>query len=97
MKKVTIKKTTENHSIHLDTRLSSDEGIDFAWITGDIDAKRPLGSTNFNVLNQVEYKANKAAAKAAYADFRDLLDSYTDDFVGTITEEEVIDDGENDA
>lgn len=91
MKKTTTKTSTTRNNIHLATQLVSDSDVLFGEITGDIDTAHPLGMTSFSVYDQESYQENKADAKAAYATFCSLLESYTDDFVGTVTTEEIID------
>lgn len=49
--------------------LCSDEGEQFAVMTGTLNSTHPFGSTEFVVHETAEFSANEAAAKEAYTAF----------------------------
>ena len=77
------KRSTTVNTISWATALQDDRGVQFAAMSGSLDATHPLGQISFTVHNTEVYLANAAEAKLAYADFVREVTEASLDFVGS--------------
>ena len=76
------KRSTTVNTISWAMALEDDRGIQFAAITGSLDATHPLGQISLMVHNPVIYQAYAAEAKHAYTEFAREVTEAAIDFVG---------------
>ena len=87
------KRSTTVNTISWATALQDDRGVQFAAMSGNLDASHPLGQISFTVHNPGVYLTNAAEAKQAYADFVREVTEASLDFVGstvTVTGDDLI-------
>ena len=77
------KRSTTVNTISWAAALQDDRGVQFAAMSGSLDAAHPLGQISFTVHNTEVYQANAAEAKQAYADFVREVTEASLDFVGS--------------
>lgn len=88
----TTKKTTKVvTSMTWSSVLKTEDGTQFATMTGAIDTSRPLGTTSLVVHNHALYAANEADAMTAYEAFKTEVAAA----VGTFTPSSVTEVGDN--
>ena len=78
------KRSTTMNTVSWATALEDDRGVQFAAMSGSLDATHPLGQISFTVHNSEIYQANAADAKRAYPDFVREITEAALDFVGNI-------------
>ena len=77
------KRSTTVNTISWEAALEDDRGIQFAAMSGSLDATHPLGQISFTVHNPEIYQANATEAKRTYADFVREITETAMDFVGS--------------
>ncbi len=77
------KRSTTVNTVSWSTALEDDSGIQFAAMTGSLDASHPLGQMSFTVHNEDVYRDNAKEAKQAYADFIREVTETAEGFVGS--------------
>lgn len=80
------KTTTTTNTVNWETQLTDETGLVYATISGKADSSRPFGSLSLTVHNQTAFKANEAAAKAAYDEFERQFD----ELINAITPFEIV-------
>lgn len=80
------KRSTTVNVISWTTALRDDMGIQFATMTGSLDAAHPLGQVSFTVHNAEVYLANAEEAREVYEAFVKTVSDASAGFVGnTVT------------
>ncbi len=83
--KITTKKTTKiTTAITWRHTLCDDKCVAFAVMNGTLDAAAPFGSASLSVLNRALFQAHETEARAAYAEFKALVEKAAEDTAGIV-------------
>lgn len=89
---IKTQKTTKTvTTISFSAVLKNDKGVQFATMSGKIDAARPFGTTALTVHNQAVFAEHEEAAKTAFAEFQAAVNAT----VGTVEPSVIVTEGDD--